>query len=31
VVSHHLDGFLRSKFAGLLHPAADPGVRRISG
>jgi hypothetical protein len=30
VVSHHLDGFLRSKVAGLLHPAADPGVRRVS-
>jgi len=25
VVSHHLDGFLRSELAGLLHPAADPG------
>jgi hypothetical protein len=31
VVSHHLNGFLRSKVAGLLHPAADPGVRRVSG
>jgi len=25
VVSHHLDGFLRSEVAGLLHPAADLG------
>jgi hypothetical protein len=30
VVSHHLDGLLRSELAGLLHPAADPGVRRVS-
>jgi len=30
VVLHHLDGFLRSEVAGLLHPAADPGVRRVS-
>jgi len=30
VVSHHLDGFLRARPAGLLHPAADPGVRRVS-
>ncbi len=30
VVSHHLDGFLRAAAAGLLHPAADPGVRRVS-
>jgi hypothetical protein len=30
VVSHHLDGFLRSRFAGLLHPAADPGVHCVS-
>jgi len=25
VVSHHLDGFLRTRFAGLLHPAASRG------
>jgi hypothetical protein len=31
VVSHHLDGFLRSEVAGLLHPAAGHGVRRVSG
>jgi hypothetical protein len=31
VVSHHLDGLLRSELAGLLHPAIDPGVRRVSG
>jgi hypothetical protein len=31
VVSHHLDGLLRSELAGLLHPAVDPGVRRVSG
>jgi hypothetical protein len=30
VVLHHLDGFLRAKFAGLLHPAAGRGVRRVS-
>jgi len=30
VVFRHLDGFLRSEVAGLLHPAADPGVRRVS-
>jgi hypothetical protein len=30
VVSHHLGGFLRSRFAGLLHPAADPGVHCVS-
>jgi hypothetical protein len=30
VVSHHLDGFLRSEVAGLLHPAAGHGVRRVS-
>jgi hypothetical protein len=30
VVSHHLDGFLRTAVAGLLHPAADLGVRRVS-
>jgi len=30
VVSHHLDGFLRHRFAGLLHPAADPRVRNVS-
>jgi len=30
VVSHHLDGFLRAWLAGLLHPAADPGVRLVS-
>jgi len=30
VVSHHLDGLLRSELAGLLHPAIDPGVRRVS-
>jgi len=29
-VSHRLDGFLRSGVAGLLHPAADPGVRGVS-
>ena len=31
VVSHHLDGFLRSEDAGLLHPAAGHGVRCVSG
>jgi len=30
VVLHHLDGFLRSGVAGLLHPAADPRVRFVS-
>jgi hypothetical protein len=30
VVLHHFDGFLRSEDAGLLHPAADHGVRRVS-
>jgi hypothetical protein len=30
VVFHHLDGFLRLEFAGLLHPAADHEVRRVS-
>jgi hypothetical protein len=30
VVSHHLDGFLRSEVAGLLHPAAGHGVRCVS-
>lgn len=30
VVSHHLDGLLRMRLAGLLHPAADPGIRRVS-
>jgi len=30
VVLHHLDGFLRSEVAGLLHPAAGHGVRRVS-
>jgi hypothetical protein len=30
VVSHHLDGFLLLDRAGLLHPAADPGVHRVS-
>jgi len=30
VVSHHFDGFLRPEDAGLLHPAADPEVRRVS-
>jgi hypothetical protein len=31
VVSHHLGGFLLRTHAGLLHPATDPGVRRVSG
>jgi hypothetical protein len=31
VVSHHLDGFLRSEVAGLLHPAAGHGVRCVCG
>jgi hypothetical protein len=31
VVLHHLGGFLLRKFAGLLRPAANPGVRRVSG
>ncbi len=30
VVSHHLDGLLRAGSAGLLHPAAGCGVRRVS-
>jgi hypothetical protein len=30
VVSHHLDGLPSPEVAGLLHPAADPGVRRVS-
>jgi hypothetical protein len=30
VVSHHLDGFLRNRAAGLLRPAADHGVRSVS-
>jgi len=30
VVSHHLDGLFRCTAAGLLHPAADPGVHRVS-
>jgi len=30
VVLHHLDGFLRVGVAGLLHPAANPEVRRVS-
>jgi len=30
VVSHHLDGLLRAGAAGLLHPAAGHGVRRVS-
>jgi hypothetical protein len=30
VVSHHLDGLLRTGAAGLLHPAVDYGVRRVS-
>lgn len=30
-VLRRLDGFLRKQFAGLLHPAGDPGVRRVSG
>jgi hypothetical protein len=30
VVSHHLGGFLLSDGAGLLRPAPDPGVRRVS-
>jgi hypothetical protein len=30
VVSHHRDGLLLSDCAGLFHPAADPGVRRVS-
>jgi hypothetical protein len=31
VVSHHLDGLLHTEAAGLLHPADDSGVRRVSG
>jgi len=30
VVSHHLDGLLLIDLAGLLHPAPDPGVHRVS-
>jgi hypothetical protein len=30
VVLHHLDGLLHRRLAGLLHPAADPGVHRVS-
>lgn len=30
VVFHHLDGLLHRRLAGLLHPAADPGVHRVS-
>jgi hypothetical protein len=30
VVSHHLGGFLLSDGAGLLRPAPDPGVHRVS-
>lgn len=30
MVSHHLDGLLHQRPAGLLHPAADPGVHRVS-
>jgi hypothetical protein len=30
VVSHHLDGLLLHDRAGMLHPASDPGVRRVS-
>jgi hypothetical protein len=30
LVLRQLDGFLRSEVAGLLHPAAGPGVRRVS-
>jgi hypothetical protein len=30
VVSHHLGGLLRATAAGLLHPAASHGVRRVS-
>jgi len=30
VVSHHLDGLLRTELVGLLHPTPDPGVRRVS-
>jgi hypothetical protein len=29
-VSHRLDGLLHRKVAGLLHPAADPGIHRVS-
>ncbi len=29
VVSHHLDGFLHTRVAGLLHPAASPEVQRV--
>jgi hypothetical protein len=30
-VSHGFDGFLRTRGAGLLHPAADHGVRLVAG
>jgi hypothetical protein len=30
-VSHDFDGFLRTRGAGLLHPAADHGVRLVAG
>jgi len=30
VVSHHFGGLLRISSAGLLHPAAGPGVRHVS-
>jgi hypothetical protein len=30
VVSHHLGGLLRAAAASLLHPAAGPGVHRVS-
>ena len=30
VVLHHLDGLLHRRLAGLLHPATDPGVHRVS-
>jgi hypothetical protein len=30
VGSHHPDGLLHRRLAGLLHPAADPGVHRVS-
>jgi hypothetical protein len=29
-VSHRPDGLRHPRFAGLLHPAADPGVHRVS-
>jgi hypothetical protein len=31
VVSHHLDGFRHCSATGLLHPAHDHGVHRVSG